>query len=206
MKHFIYGIAGVLAIGTAIPAFAMPTHNGTAPSAAHKHQAGVVETATSRTVVVSETQLFGQQIAGQLEGVDKATMFRQLMENNGLSASLRDKSKGYTAFVPVDKAFQGMTLPSAAPGKINPEVRGILEDHVVSEKFDVNLLHGQRDNVKSLSGKNIVVSKAGKSYFANGHLIVDRMHSPEGIVYFIEDVISSPDITAAIYNPSDVKK
>lgn len=201
MKYAIYGIAGILAIGTAIPAFA-----NSAP-AMQSRSTEVIETASSRTVVVSETTLYGQQIAAELDGVAKASTFRNLMATNGLGISLRDDDDGYTAFVPVNTAFEGMSLPSApAAGKVNPQAQALLAEHIVDEKFDVNLLHGQRDNITALSGKTITVSKAGKNYFANGHLIVDRKHSPEGIIYYIEDVISSPDIANVVYNPADVKK
>jgi uncharacterized surface protein with fasciclin (FAS1) repeats len=201
MKYSLFGLAGMVAIGAAIPAYA-----GSAP-AIQAQPTEIVETTTTRTVVVGETTLYGQQIAAMLKDNEKASTFRDLIAANGLSKSLRDNDKGYTAFVPVNAAFEGMTLPTpAAVGTVNPQAQAILEDHIVDSKFDVNLLHGQRDSVKSLSGKKITISKAGKNFYANGHLIVGRQHSPEGIIYFIQNVISSPDMHSAVYNPADVKK
>lgn len=205
MKHVIYGIAGVLAISTALPAFATSaTATTTAPMQARTTE--VVETASSRTVIVSESTLFGQQIAAELEGVEKASTFRNWVAANGLSLSLRDDEDGYTAFVPVNDGLANTTFAAPAQGKFNPQARSVLEDHIVDSKFDVNLLHGTRDRVTSLSGKTITISKAGKNYYANGHLIVDRKHSPEGIIYFIDSPLESSAMRSAIYNPADVKK
>lgn len=201
MKHVFYGIAGILALGTALPAFAT-----SAPASMQSRSTEVIESASSRTVVVSESKLFGQQIAAELQGEDKASTFRGLIAANGLSQTLRDDDDGYTAFVPVNSAFDGMSFPPAAPGQFNPQVRAMLDDHVVDSKFDVNLLHGQRDSIESISGKRIIVSKRGRSFYANGHLIVDRMHTPEGIYYFVETPLTSSDIGGAVYNPADASK
>lgn len=200
MKHMIFGLAGVLAVSTALPAFA------TAAPAMQNRTTEVVETSTSRTVVVSESKLFGQQIAAELDGVENASIFRNLVAQNGLGISLRDNGKGYTAFVPVNSALSGVNLAPAAEGKFNPEARAIIEDHVVDSKFDVNLLHGQRDSITSLSGKKIVVSKAGKSFYANGNLIVSRQHSPEGIIYFIQSPLGVTSSNMSVYNPADASK
>lgn len=201
MKHVICGFAGILALSSAIPTLANAT------PAVQAQPSEIVETTTTRTIVVGETTLYGQQIAAELQNVDKANTFRNLIQTNGLSVSLRENDKGYTAFVPVDSAFSGVALPPAPEaGSFTPQARAILEDHIVDNKFDVNLLHGQRDHVKALSGKDIVISKAGTNYYANGHLIIDRKHSPEGIIYFIQNIISSPDMTTAIYNPADATK
>lgn len=198
MKRAIYGITGLLFISVSGSALA-----NSAPAV--QVQPPVIET-TSHTVVVSETTLYGQQIAAELSGVDKASTFRTLLEQNGLSATLRDKGQGYTAFVPVNSAFSEAAFAAPAPGHINPEIRAVLEDHIVDGKFDVNLLHGQRDEVVALSGRDITISKAGRNFYANGHLITDRMHTPEGIVYFISDVLYSPESRSAVYNPADVRK
>ena len=231
MKQVIYGIAGILAITTAVPAMAagddmmmkkqptaqyMQGNTATAPTMATGNTAmknpmqarttEVVETSSSRTVVVSESKLFGQQIAAELDGVKNATVFRKLVAENGLAISLRDDEDGYTVFVPVDEAMSGMTMTPAAPGKFNPQARAVLESHIVDSKFDVNLLHGTRDNIKSLSGERITVSKAGRSFYANGQLIVGRQHSPEGIIYFVEGPLNSKTTRSAIYNPADAKK
>lgn len=211
MKSYIYGIASVLAISTSLPAMAnsAPAMQP-APAMEREATAGTTTETTTRTIIVRETPIYGQQIVKMLEGTDKASSFRNLVAANGLSASLRENGKGYTAFVPVNRAFEkaGVSAPSArsSDGTINAQMRAVLEDHIVDSKFDVNLLHGSRDNVTTLSGKPITISKAGRSYYANGHLIVDRAHTPEGIVYFIESLISSPEINAAIYNPADATK
>lgn len=168
----------------------------------------VIETSTTRTEVVSESQLYGQQIVAALQEYDEASIFRNLMAANGISASLRETGMGYTAFVPVDSSLQNVTLPTpAAQGQINPHARAVLEDHVLNRKFDVNLMHGTHQYVMPLSGKRITISKAGNSYYANGKLIVSRAHNPEGIIYFVAGLIDSPEArSAGMYNPADVEK
>lgn len=204
MKHAIYGLAGLLAIGVSLPALA-----GSA-TALQPAQGGATVTTTTRTVVVRETPIYGQQIAVALDKRADASAFRNLIAANGLSSSLRDNDKGYTAFVPLNRAFDGsgIQVPSgpAADGTVNMQARAILEDHVVDSKFDVNLLHGSRDRIKSLSGKDITISRMGKSYYANGHLIVGRQHDPEGIIYFTEDLVTAPKFSSAVYNPADARK
>lgn len=208
MKHFIYGIAGVLALTAAIPAQAQAQATNTMPMQA---QPPAVETRTiTRTIVVRETPLYGQQIATAIEGREDATSFHNVMAANGLSISLRDDEDGYTAFVPVNDAFARASInaPSgpAANGTINADMRGVLEQHIVDSKYDINLLHGNRDNITALSGNTITISKMGNHYYANGQLIVDRQHDPEGIIYFIEDFVTAPGFSTAVYNPANVKK
>lgn len=207
MKQVIYGIAGILAISASIPAVAA------SPAMQAQAQPPAVETKTiTRTIVVKETPIFGQQIVTALDSKAEASNFRNLMAANGLSTSLRDNADGYTAFVPLNRAFEGtsITIPNgvAADGTINTQVRGLLEDHIVDSKFDVNIMHGTRDKVSSLTGKNITISKVGREYYANGHLIVDRWHDPEGIIYFTDSFVTEQGSFAntAIYNPADVKK
>lgn len=207
MKQVIYGIAGVLAISASIPAVAA------SPAMQAQAQPPAVETKTiTRTIVVKETPIYGQQLVTALDGNAEASNFRNLVAANGLSASLRDDDDGYTAFVPLNRAFDGsgIAIPNgvAPDGTINTQARAVLEDHIVDSKFDVNLLHGTRDNVSSLSGKDITISKVGNSYYANGNLIVDRWHDPEGIIYFTDNFVTEPGMyqNTAIYNPADVKK
>lgn len=225
MQKKIYGLFAFIALcGAAMPAMAEDYHAtqatgsmarstatapGTMPSDTMRSRTTeVIETSTTRTEIVSESQLYGQQIVAALQDYDEASTFRNLMAANGISASLRENDMGYTAFVPVDRSLQNVTLPTpAAQGHINPHARTLLEDHVVNRKFDVNLMHGTRQFVTPLSGKRITISKAGSNYYANGNLIVGRAHNPEGIIYFVEGLIDSPQArSAAVYNPADVRK
>lgn len=198
-----YQAAGSMARSTATVPETMQS-----PESMRSRTTEVIETSTTRTEIISESQLYGQQIAAALQGHDEASTFRNLMAANGISLSLRENDMGYTAFVPVDSSLKNVTLPTpAAQGHINPHARAMLEDHVVNRKFDVNLMHGTRQYVMPLSGKRITISKAGNNYYANGNLIVSRTHNPEGIIYFVEGLIDSPQAqSAAVYNPADVRK
>lgn len=204
-KHLIYGLAGALALSTAMPAWAANT-------ASLQAQPAAVEVQTyTRTIVVRETPIFGQQIVAALADRPEGQSFRKLMAANGLSVSLRENDKGYTAFVPVNHAFDkaGLIPPEgpAPDGTINQSARDALERHIVNSKFDVNLLHGTRQQVTNLSGEPITISRTGNQYYANGKLIVGRERTPEGILYFIEDFLDSPGITATTtYNPADALK
>lgn len=205
MKHTIYGIAAAaLAMSASLPAMA-----NSAPAVQVQPPAMETQTIT-RTIVVSETPIYGQQIVAALDERGDASNFRNLVAVNGLPASLRDDEDGYTAFVPVDRAFEGASIqiPATANpnGTIDPQARAVLEQHITDSKYDINLLHGTRDSVTTLSGDKITISKMGQNYYANGHLIVDRWHDPEGIIYFIESFVSSPEFNSAVYNPADVKK
>lgn len=212
MKHAIYSIVGILAIGASLPALANPAPVvRSQPPAMNMQQpeAGSTVTTTTRTVVIRETPIFGQQIVAALDNRSDTSVFRDLIAANGLSTSLRENGKGYTAFVPLDKAFDksGMPMPgSTGNGTVDGQARMILENHVVDSKFDVNLLHGNRDNVTTLSGKDITISRMGRNYYANGHLIVSRQHDPEGIIYFTEDLVTAQEFSSAVYNPADVRK
>ena len=217
MQNTIYGFFTIVALcSAAIPATAgdyqaagsMARSTATVPEAMRSRTTEVIETSTTRTEVVSESQLYGQQIVAALQKHDEASTFHNLMAANGISASLRENGMGYTAFVPVDSSLQNVTLPTpAAQGQINPHARAMLEDHVLNRKFDVNLMHGTHQYVMPLSGKRITISKAGSSYYANGKLIVSRAHNPEGIIYFVAGLIDSPEArSAGMYNPADVEK
>jgi uncharacterized surface protein with fasciclin (FAS1) repeats len=201
MKYTIYGITGLLVISASSAALA-----NAAPAMQAQPPAVTSTEATTRTEVVSETTLYGQQIAATLVGIDKASIFRDLLQQNGLSVSLRQNGSGYTAFVPVNEAFANMTIAPPQPGQFNPELRRVLENHVVDAKFDVNLLHGQHDRIQSLSGQMLTVSKAGRGYYVNGQPILDRMHTPEGIIYFIAAPLNASPTNAAFYNPADARK
>lgn len=213
MKQMIYGIAGVLALTTAIPAQAqMRAGDAMAAQAqpATPYDRSATRT-TTRTVVVGETQLYGQQIASALAERKDATRFHNAVVSTGLSASLRDDEDGYTAFVPLDRAFDKAAItPPAAPaanGEVNAGLRGVLEQHVVDSKYDLKLMHGNRDRITALGGNTITVTKVGNRYYANGKLILDRHRDPEGIIYFIDDFVTEPGFTTtAIYNPADATK
>lgn len=222
MQNKIYGLFAILTLCTAaMPATAVDYQAANSmarstaavpetmrPETMRSRTTEVIETSTTRTEVISENRLYGQQIVAALQDYDEASTFRNLMAANGISVSLRDNDSGYTAFVPVDSSLTNVTLPTpAAQGHINPHARAILENHIVNRKFDVNLMHGTRQHITPISGNRITISKAGNNFYANGHLIVSRTHNPEGIIYFVKGLIDTPQTqSAAVYNPANVRK
>lgn len=147
----------------------------------------VIQPAPIETVTVTETTIYGQQLALILKHQPNTKRFYNLVVTSGLSTAFNDH-KGFTAFVPYDSAFAGSSVgTSHTPGIVDPAARALLEKHVSDGKFDVNLMHGNQDKVKTRSGDAIVVAKGNRgTYYANGVKIVDTLKTPQGIVYFTD--------------------
>lgn len=162
------------------------------------------------TIVVRETPFYGQQIVNALQYRDDAANFRALLAANGISKTLRDNRNGYTAFVPLNEAFSkhNITVPASLhrTAAVNSRMRAMLESHIVDKKYDVNLMHGNRDGLEAINGEAITISRAGNNFYVNGKQIVGRQHDPEGIIYFTQDLITTPGFSAAVLNPMDVRK
>ncbi len=150
----------------------------------------VIQPAPMETVTVTETTIYGQQLAMMLKGEPKAKRFYNLVVTSGLGSTFND-SRGFTAFVPYDSAFAGSSVgTSHTPGIVDPAARELLQKHVSDGKFDVNLIHGTKDTVTTRSGDKIVVGKGQRDvYYANGVKIVDTLKTPQGIVYFVDKPI-----------------
>lgn len=147
----------------------------------------VIQPAPIETVTVAETTIYGQQLSGILKNQPKAKRFYNLSVTSGLAKPFNDE-KGFTAFVPYDSAFEGSAVGTThTPGVVDPAARALLEKHISDGKFDVNLIHGQRDTVTTRSGDKIIVGKGNLGvYYANGVKIVDTVKTPQGIVYFTD--------------------
>lgn len=213
--YAIYSTLAALAvITTSLPAAA--ANAGLLTPQPVDQQQGVVMyeqrpvTIQRETIVVRETPFYGQQIVNALQYRNDASDFRALLATNGISQTLRDNHDGYTAFVPLNKAFSkhNITIPASMTrtATVNPEARTMLESHIMNKKFDVNLMHGSRDSMKAMNGENLTISRAGNNFYVNGKQIVGRQHDPEGIIYFTEDLVTAPGFSSAVLNPMDVRK
>lgn len=147
----------------------------------------VIQPAPMETVTVTETTIYGQQLAMMLKNEPKAKRFYNLVVTSGLGNAFND-SRGFTAFVPYDSAFAGSNIgTSHTPGIVDPAARAFIQKHVSDGKYDVNLMHGSKDSVKTRSGDTIVVGKGNRDvYYANGVKIVDTLKTPQGIIYFTD--------------------
>lgn len=147
----------------------------------------VIQPPATETITVKETVIYGQELANILKNEPKAQRFHNLLVSSGLDQTL-DSPKGFTAFVPYDSAFEGSAIGSThTPGVVDPAARSFVEKFIVDSKFDTNLLHGQRDYVKTRSGEKINIGKGNKGvYYANGIKIQDTLKTPQGIVYFTD--------------------
>lgn len=147
-----------------------------------------IQAPPKETVILNKTTIYGQQLAGLLKDRPDAKRFYNLLVTTGLDAPL---DKGFTAFIPVDSAFSGTTVGTTyTAGVIDPAARAFLKQHVVEGKHPADLLHGTKDQLTTLAGTEVTLSKAGAfSYYANDVRIKDTVKTPQGILYFIgEDI------------------
>lgn len=127
---------------------------------------------------VSQTPAtLGQMIASRIDDAS-ATEFRDWLANSDIQGEF-DVTKGYTAFVLVDSAFD--------PAK--PEHP--LEHYIVNNRTGLTVMRGNNDTITAMNGDKLSISRIGSSYAVEGHRVNGVIKNPEGTIYLIGGPVSA---------------
>jgi uncharacterized surface protein with fasciclin (FAS1) repeats len=143
------------------------------------------------TVESYENPVPGVYIGQLLEENERLSSFARAVNNVGLTEEL-NLQQGFTAFVPVNEAFEDGKIPSDYLSQEDQPVSEFLSMHVVNSRINLGTLRGYNKRFQSLAGNMLNIRKIGRQLYVNGQRILDVERHPSGMIYYVESFVTAP--------------